>query len=208
MKTLKGIHDGQTAWIVGKGPSLRYLKKTDFGPGPVITINSAIVAVESLGLENPVYSMQKDGGERRNAKWAFEPLNAWHSDPCKHAGALCDDCKGIVRPKGATLLVHEWESKFCLPDYPKRIVFDVLELGMPQNEFSMIVAAYMARYMGCKDIVFVCCDAHAISDYRLLSDDGKTGNKNRYYIFQTFVSGKYLSEFQHSFITPCGGGDT
>ena len=49
------------AWIVGKGPSLRYLRAEHFGPGPVITLNQAIQHVEELGLQNKIYSLQKDG---------------------------------------------------------------------------------------------------------------------------------------------------
>ena len=58
--TLEGNYPGETAWIIGSGPSLAWLKPADIGYGPVIAINYAIQTVEPFDLENPVYSMQKD----------------------------------------------------------------------------------------------------------------------------------------------------
>lgn len=61
MERLRGIHAGQTAYIVGKGPSLLHLRAKHFGPGPVLTLNDAIFAVLPLRLDNPTYSLQNDG---------------------------------------------------------------------------------------------------------------------------------------------------
>ena len=58
--SLTNAYKGQTCWIVGSGPSLRWLKDTDFEDGPVIAVNYATQIVETLNLTNPVYSMQKD----------------------------------------------------------------------------------------------------------------------------------------------------
>jgi len=60
IETLRDAYRGQTCWVVGSGQSLRYLQASDFGEGPVIAVNWATPVVESLNLENPVYSMQKD----------------------------------------------------------------------------------------------------------------------------------------------------
>ena len=58
---LTNRHVGQTATIVGRGPSLLQLTGKDFGPGPVLVLNHAILTIRQLGLPNPIYSMQKDG---------------------------------------------------------------------------------------------------------------------------------------------------
>lgn len=58
---LHNLHAGQSVYIIGKGKSLRYLQRRHIGHGVVIAINQAILAVESLGIPNPIYSMQKDG---------------------------------------------------------------------------------------------------------------------------------------------------
>jgi hypothetical protein len=47
--------------VVGRGPSLLDLTAADFGPGPVFTLNHAVLTVRQLHLPNPIYSMQKDG---------------------------------------------------------------------------------------------------------------------------------------------------
>ena len=154
MKSLKGKHTGKTLWIVGKGPSLRYLSKEDIGDGVVIAINQSIVTVESLGLDIPVYSMQKDGGARKKT-----PPEALCPD-CDYSGSGCDDCGFMVRPKSAPLLLHEHESKYCFPDYPERHVFDWRELGLPGNEFSLILAINIGQFMGCTSFKFISFDAH------------------------------------------------
>lgn len=58
---LNDRHAGQTATVVGRGPSLLRLTAEDFGPGPVLALNHAILTIRQLDLPNPLYSMQKDG---------------------------------------------------------------------------------------------------------------------------------------------------
>jgi hypothetical protein len=57
---LEGRHVGQTASIVGRGPSLLQLTASDL-IGPVLTLNHAILEIRKLRLSNPLYSLQKDG---------------------------------------------------------------------------------------------------------------------------------------------------
>lgn len=52
---------GQTASVVGTGPSLLKLTVKDFGEGPVLVLNDALLVIRGLQLRNPVYSLQKDG---------------------------------------------------------------------------------------------------------------------------------------------------
>jgi hypothetical protein len=58
--TLSGRHRGETAYIVGRGPSLLDLTVDDFSPGPVIVLNTALLQVRQFQLPNPIYSMQQD----------------------------------------------------------------------------------------------------------------------------------------------------
>jgi len=60
-QALSGRHAGQTATIVGRGPSLLALTAADFGGGPVLVLNHAIEHVRRLALRHPLYSLQKDG---------------------------------------------------------------------------------------------------------------------------------------------------
>lgn len=139
IKHLANIHKGQTAWIVGKGPSLVNLKKEHFGDGPIITINEAIIPVEMLGLDNPTYSMQKDADPQEE-----EP---------------------IAPPKKASLLIHEMETPGRHKDYRPRYIFNNMnDFHSPWNMFSALTATYIALLMGCTEIAYVCFDYHTHGD--------------------------------------------
>lgn len=158
MRKFRNLHKGQTMWIVGKGPSLQYLIKEDIGSGPVIAINQAIIKIEELDLPNPVYSMQKDGGDRRR----YKDSHPFILQPdCDYKSNCNDKCGGIYRPKkGATLLVHKHESLYCFADYSPRYVFDWMELGLKSNQFSQIIAIKIGLLMGCKKFHFVSFDIY------------------------------------------------
>jgi hypothetical protein len=134
IERLRGAHPGETAWIIGKGPSLQYLKVSDIGDGPVIALTESIAKVESLGLSNPLYNTQKD--------------------------TCVDDYPTPPAPKGATLLVHRLESNDRHPDYRPRFVFDCpKDFNLPAHAFSSIVAVEIAKLMGCVKVVFIAHDA-------------------------------------------------
>ena len=168
MEKFKDIYKGQTIWIVGKGPSLQYLIKEDIGSGPVITINEAIVKVEEVGLSNPVYSMQKDGGERRQYWRVLDKFQHGMLIPdCDYTPDCGDSCGKMRRPKqGATLLVHEHESLYCMPDYSPRYIFEWEEFGLRHNNISFIMAMEIGILMGCKKFCFVSFDVHVNGSFQ------------------------------------------
>lgn len=128
---LDRLYPGQTLWAVGRGPSLANLQAKHFGEGPVIAINQAIEVVETLNLPNPVYSMQKDV--------YFFP------------------------PKYAPILAHSWESyKKSKPELDRlgAYVFDnEKDFGAIWWMPSVVSCAGLAIWMGCKNVVYLCCDA-------------------------------------------------
>jgi len=139
IKNLRNEHKGEDAWIIGKGASLQYLTKDDIGSGPVITLNEAIIPVEKLGLENPIYSMQKD----------------------------MDECgkESIAPPQKASLLIHERETPGRHKDYTPRYVFDnILDFDVPWNTPSSFSATYIAELFGCKKINYLCFDSVTTGD--------------------------------------------
>jgi hypothetical protein len=122
--------------------------------------------------------MQKDGGDRRHggADHALTPK-------CDYSGECGDVCGDMVRPRRASLLLHEHESKYCFPDYPDRHVFDWKEFDLPNNTFSLIMAVKVAQYMGCTSFKCVCCDVHAIGNYtRYDLDSGRLDPRPGYLI--------------------------
>ena len=144
---LRGAFSGQPCSIVGKGPSLALLRREHLVPGPVITLNQAVLRVERLQPPGPVFSMQKDGCG------SMVP------------GHVC--AKEVVRPAAATLLVHLHESPHCLEDYRPRITFDATaELGLPWREFSANCAIALARLLGCPAVRLIAFDACTCGDLR------------------------------------------
>ena len=201
MESLRDRHKNETVWIIGKGPSLQYLKRDDIGQGPVITLNAAILAVEPICLPNPIYSMQKDGGNRR------KPSKDNLCPDCDFTGECGEACGGIVRPETATLLLHDLESKYCFPDYSPRHVLNLQELGLHGNAFSLIFAIKTAQYMGCNKFNFVSCDAHSKNDNRTyVPGKGTTKSKLSENLYQGQRMGlkPFLEGLDCQWITPNG----
>jgi hypothetical protein len=145
----------QDGWVIGKGPSLRYLQAKYIGAGPVITLNAAILVVQELGLANPIYSMQKDGcGEAK--------------DPRRCKG-VCELKPPMVQPRDdiPVILQHPAYSGDCMPEHPARIfVNPVWDLNFDRfDTMSIRMAAAILRMMGCVKINFLCCDS-LHGDYR------------------------------------------
>lgn len=132
MSGLDGKFPGETAWVIGRGLSLGLLTAAHIGPGPVIAINQAITQVESLGLSNPLFSLQKD-------RLFLIPENAilvLHSRE------------------------SEKESGNFVLDENKSLSFDAeRDYGLPWDTPSVAVAAAMAKCWGCGRVVYLCCDA-------------------------------------------------
>lgn len=198
MIDFKDIYKGQTIWIVGKGPSLQYLKKEDFGQGPIITINQAIIKVEELDLPNPTYSMQKDGGDRKTY-----PKHMLRPD-CEYTPNCNDKCGNMYRPKrGATLLIHKHESLYCFPDYSPRYVFDWKEFGLRHNQFSVIISIRIGILMGCIKFHFVSCDVHTTGSLEsYIPNVGVVEIKHSGYEGYVWKVKRYLRGLDYKYITP------
>ncbi|MEX2143081.1 MAG: hypothetical protein WD740_00680 [Anaerolineales bacterium] len=156
-KVMRGKHFGETAWIVGLGASIKYLTAEPFDSGPIITLNSAIKIVQDLGLPNKIYSLQKDGCEKRDLP-----------------GHQC--AEGMIYPRNdiPVILPRRGYGELCLNEHPNRLWLDyVKSLDLRPPEMSVRIAVALAlSVMGCTRIAFVCCDS-------LLGD--KPGNLRRYY---------------------------
>lgn len=160
---LANVYAGQTCYIVGKGPSLLNLTADHFAqPGPVVTLNQAICTVQTLGLPNPLLSMQKDGAY---------PIVC--DRPCAHCPDTGPD---MVRPdSGALLLVSKANSAHCFTDYRPRYVFDTeADLFLYWRMASAVVAVRLAELMSCTGLVFVSLDACTTGDVRTCVDGRST----------------------------------
>jgi len=191
LKYVKNMHMGQTAWVVGKGPSLRHLRAEHFGDGPVITMNEAIMSVQALGLPNPLYAMQKDG-------CAHQPC------VCKGRGA---EPPLVVLEESTTLFLQRpGYSELCFAMHKNALcVLPEIDLKLPAHAMSIRMCAAIARLMGCSEIIFMCCDSLANGDIRRV--DSWTGQ-----IVQDAACENYLPNnprlindlggFPYRFITP------
>ena len=108
----------------------------------------------------------------------------------------------MVYPKRATLLVHEHESKYCLEDYPDRIVFDTHTLGIHHHSVSAIAAVKMAQYMGCNNIKMISFDSITSGNMQnFILGHGITNHS--LYSVQIENTKNSLKGISHEFITPC-----
>lgn len=141
---LRGKHRGETAWIIGSGPSLGNLAARHIGQGPVIAMNSSIAVVQELGLTNPIYSLQKDGCSLREIP-----------------GHECGEYMVYPRPEITLVLMAEGFSELCLSEHTNRVWLDfVTEYGLhPPSMVIGIAIALALRTMGCSRLMFVCCDS-------------------------------------------------
>lgn len=151
MEDLRDLHAGETAWIVGKGPSLRNLRADHFGEGPIIAMNEAIVIVQDFELSNPLYAMEKDG-------CTFQPCI------CKANG----NGKALVSLNESTTLFLQrpGSAADCFPMHQNTIYVHASEMGLPADSMSIRMCAFIARLMGCSQIVFVACDSLTNGDVR------------------------------------------
>lgn len=123
-----------SAYVVGKGPSLDYLRRSLFTDtrAPVVAINEAIHAVEKLNLPNPVFCFQQDGSlfsscRPKNGTWVLS-TQAW------------------VRGKGDT--------------YPKAIKYTPQELDSTPGSLTGLVALRALSRAGYTKATMVAFDAH------------------------------------------------
>jgi len=198
---VKGRHAGETCYVVGKGPSLADLTAEAFGPGPVICLNRAIVHVQELGVSNPLYSMQKDG------------CVSFHQ---RDVG--CEGCEGEVFPivyprEQVTLLLHEHESRNCLPRHPNRLVFDAVdELGFGWWSTSSPCAIRIAKIFGCSKVVLLCHDSFFdeygtadIKDGKAAGVEANGCGAGNYAPITRLVK-QELSAIPHEIVRPTAGG--
>lgn len=187
MKTLRGIHSGETATIVGMGPSILYLVPRNIPPGPVIAVNHSILRIRKLKIPNPIYTMQKDGctphGGRNQPR-----LNM----PIRHC--VCPSVRTIKPIPPEVLLLSAAESSHCFPKYEFRHVFDVeADFGLPWNTMSVPVAARIAAWMGCSGLYMIGHDAYTKGVFGRVSGYGVGPGSGRGYV-RASVQAKEFAE--------------
>jgi hypothetical protein len=172
LSIVKDRYPNQTAWIVGKGPSLQFLQAKHFGGGPVIAMGHSILVVQELILDPPIspnvtppkcpmYSLQKDGCDERH-----------HThDVCASNTSAGINYPAMVYPKETIPLVIQWSyGRFCLKDHLFRIVISeqgMKDLGLKKvTTMSISMSTALAKYMGCTHLVYLCCDSLVNGDIR------------------------------------------
>lgn len=136
-------HRGLPCYIVGKGASLGNLTAEYFiSAAPIICMNQSIVIVQELGLDNPLYSLQKDGTP--------------------------DD---MVKPhKGVTLILQKTDgySGDWFPEHKNRILIDPVtdQNFLHPSVMAVRMCINLAQHMGCTPLLLVSCDSLANGDVR------------------------------------------
>lgn len=148
----RDLHVGATAYVVGKGPSLQWLKADHFGEGPVITINESIGKVESLNLPNKVYSFYKDG------------CKVYDSRPDSYFMAP-HRCTLPLSTRNAPTFVHDFEAPHCFTQYHNRVGFDNRrDFGISPLIPSAPTIVSFVKLLGCRKIVWLCMDSFVTGD--------------------------------------------
>jgi len=143
MNSLKDTHHGETAYIIGKGPSLKKLTPFDFGAGFLIVLYEALSKIRELKLPNTTYSMQKDE-VRIEPRWdEILLLHSWESAKTKHPH----------QPQ------YIWNNN------------DLgLDEGNMNAGFSLQSAIRIAEFFGAKDITLYGFDAHTGGSMETMGD--------------------------------------
>jgi len=129
LEALREIFEGKVCQIVGKGPSLDYLRADHFDDGPIIALNEAALQVETLELPNKLFCLQQDAKLR---------------DTC-----YC---------KSATMLISNKAANFYAK-YDGVFVFDSRQYNLPLNSLSVSAAIAIARSLGATGFAMMCFDA-------------------------------------------------
>ena len=163
---LRNRHAGQTATVVGKGPSLLTLTPRDFGSGPVIAINHAILEVRKLGLANPLYSQQKDT--------CMVP-------PC---------------PPETLILSAAQSSKCFASYTPRHVIDVRKVFGITPKAMSTTMAVALARWMGCTAVRMLACDAVTTGDLRSVLNGEALPNSGYGYRYAGDQATKYAARMR------------
>ena len=143
IQDLRGKHRGENCYIIGRGPSLLSVKKEDFGPGPVIVLNEAIINVHDLNLDNPIYSQWRNGDVLPNLKDYLKDGDAM---------LLCDN--PVLNDPPSSTLFKDYLPRYsfeCLRDFGKN----------PQIYFSHKAAIEVAvKIFGCSSIISMGFDSY------------------------------------------------
>ena len=133
---LHNRHAGETATIIGRGPSLLLLRREDIGPGPVIAMNHAIEQVRRLKLPNPLYSQQKD------------------------------KCMVPPQAPETLILSRAQSAKCFPSYKPRYVVDVQRQFGITPRAMSTTMAVSLAYWMGCRKVRMLACDAVTAQDFR------------------------------------------
>lgn len=190
---------GKTAWILGKGPSIQWLRSHHFGAGPIIAINHAILAIQDMDLpvSHPILNLQKDG-----------------CSPAEIGPHHCNIGTGVFqavypRPEITVVLQHPGFSQYCLADHPRRLfvdpMIDLVGMRAPE-EMSIRMAIGMASVAGAERVVLLCCDSITRQDDRYYDIDHRrasmTDASNHYGPVAPIVKSDLEKFGSHQFITP------
>ena len=135
----KDRYAGQTAYVIGRGPSRKHLMAAHLGDaGPVFGVNEAGLDAEAKApVHRPVFMVQQGGVAR-----------------------------GADKLERATLLInHRNERHF--KNYQPRVAYDPCRWGEGQSTLTAEIAVLIARDMGCVGFVLLCFDALVLGNNRL-----------------------------------------
>lgn len=176
------LFKGQTANIIGKGPSLDLLNESHIVTGPIFALNETVHTVEKLQVRNPILCVQQDR-------------------------TLGNTCKPS---KVTTKLMLSFYAKECCSDFPNRFVYRPDDIGVREASLSVQAAIELARITGCKSIRLICFDACVNGKTEYAKAIGysptKAGNPSRFLRHKKLILDQ-LRSLDYEFIIPESNDD-
>lgn len=177
------------AYIIGKGESLNLLNESYFDDSDIFCINESILKIETLKLNNKIYSMQKDGDSPKY-------LNNCPIDNCNNCPS------NMVYPKKSILLLHEHESKFCLKGYENKIIFDNVKNGLNKFDHSAMSCVRLCKLWGYDELILYCFDSVTSNKSKsIMNKNYGEIERQDYLIAKEFLLIE-LNNIKHEFIEP------
>lgn len=183
LEDFRDKYQGQTCYIIGKGPSLDALRASDFKTnGPILCVNDSVKKINKLNhWAQPTFVLQQDATLREECRPNHE------------------DCVIIVAP----------QSRAWYTDHKKRVIMVPEALGAQHAGPSVIVAICIAELLGCSKLVLISFDAatHKECDYANVIGYPATraGDTSRFLNHKTQMLRKLdATGLNYEFFTPSG----
>ncbi len=197
LEEIYNIHKGQTAFIAGSSPSLRFIEEKQINKGIIFSVNSAI-----LKFPNSNYFVTDD--------WAVTTWNYWYTHVINK-----NIIKLLYREKLSKYVNNDnlnntifYDHRFWSKIENNKVIYDLKDLIMYSDPLVPIIGARtsiasainLAFICGCSPIVLIGCDCCYENQYKYFWQfpnqtlATKINGTSSLFLQEGFVSGKVVDK--------------